>query len=123
MERRPPGLRASGDRARRGLLSPRLSCRRGRACRGDQRAWRAVHRGGRPRHDCRRPVSSRKEPGLWPRDARKVSVLATLTIFPALDLKGGQVVRLAEGDMARATVYGDDPAAPAGLVAAAGELG
>ncbi len=36
-----------------------------------------------------------------------------LTIFPAIDLKNGQVVRLAEGDMARATVYGDDPAAQA----------
>lgn len=36
-----------------------------------------------------------------------------LTIYPAIDLKGGQVVRLAEGDMARATVYGDDPVAQA----------
>ncbi len=36
-----------------------------------------------------------------------------MIIFPAIDLKGGQVVRLAEGDMARATVYGDDPAAQA----------
>src|SRR3546814_14670868 len=44
----------------------------------------------------------------------------TLTIFPAIDLKGGQVVRLAEGDMARATVYGDDPAAQARLFAEAG---
>src|SRR3546814_9602869 len=44
----------------------------------------------------------------------------TLTIFPAIDLKGGQVVRLAEGDMARATVYGDDPAAQARLFAGAG---
>jgi phosphoribosylformimino-5-aminoimidazole carboxamide ribotide isomerase len=43
-----------------------------------------------------------------------------LTIFPAIDLKGGQVVRLAEGDMARATVYGDDPAAQALLFAEAG---
>jgi len=34
----------------------------------------------------------------------------SLIVFPAIDLKGGQVVRLAEGDMARATVYGDDPA-------------
>ena len=34
----------------------------------------------------------------------------TLIVFPAIDLKAGQVVRLAEGDMARATVYGDDPA-------------
>ncbi len=44
----------------------------------------------------------------------------TLTIFPAIDLKGGQVVRLAEGDMARATVYGDDPAAQARAFAGAG---
>ncbi|MDF0490852.1 1-(5-phosphoribosyl)-5-[(5-phosphoribosylamino)methylideneamino]imidazole-4-carboxamide isomerase [Sphingomonas sp. H39-1-10] len=44
----------------------------------------------------------------------------TLIVFPAIDLKGGQVVRLAEGDMARATVYGDDPAAQAMLFADAG---
>lgn len=41
----------------------------------------------------------------------------SLIVFPAIDLKGGQVVRLAEGDMARATVYGDDPAAQAMLFA------
>lgn len=46
--------------------------------------------------------------------------MATLTVFPAIDLKGGQVVRLAEGDMARATVYGDDPAAQAAKFADAG---
>ena len=44
----------------------------------------------------------------------------SLIIFPAIDLKGGQVVRLAEGDMNRATVYGDDPAAQAMLFAEAG---
>ena len=44
----------------------------------------------------------------------------SLTIFPAIDLKGGQVVRLAEGDMDRATIYGDDPAAQARAFAAAG---
>ena len=44
----------------------------------------------------------------------------TLIVFPAIDLKAGQVVRLAEGDMDRATVYGDDPAAQALLFAAAG---
>ena len=43
-----------------------------------------------------------------------------MIIFPAIDLKGGQVVRLAEGDMDRATVYGDDPAAQAKLFAEAG---
>jgi phosphoribosylformimino-5-aminoimidazole carboxamide ribotide isomerase len=41
-------------------------------------------------------------------------------VFPAIDLKEGQVVRLAEGDMARATVYGDDPAAQALLFAEQG---
>ncbi len=44
----------------------------------------------------------------------------SLIIFPAIDLKAGQVVRLAEGDMARATVYGDDPAAQAERFAQAG---
>jgi len=44
----------------------------------------------------------------------------TLIVFPAIDLKQGQVVRLAEGDMDRATVYGDDPAAQALLFAEAG---
>ena len=43
-----------------------------------------------------------------------------LTIYPAIDLKEGQVVRLAGGDMARATVYGDDPAAQARAFADAG---
>jgi phosphoribosylformimino-5-aminoimidazole carboxamide ribotide isomerase len=41
-------------------------------------------------------------------------------VFPAIDLKAGQVVRLAEGDMARATIYGDDPAAQAMIFAQAG---
>ena len=43
-----------------------------------------------------------------------------MIVFPAIDLKEGQVVRLAEGDMARATVYGDDPAAQAMMFAEAG---
>jgi phosphoribosylformimino-5-aminoimidazole carboxamide ribotide isomerase len=44
--------------------------------------------------------------------------MAALIVFPAIDLKGGQVVRLAEGDMDRATVYGDDPVAQAMAFAA-----
>lgn len=32
------------------------------------------------------------------------------TVVPAIDLKGGEVVRLLRGEMARATVYGTDPA-------------
>ena len=43
-----------------------------------------------------------------------------MIVFPAIDLKGGEVVRLAEGDMDRATVYGDNPAAQAMLFAEAG---
>jgi phosphoribosylformimino-5-aminoimidazole carboxamide ribotide isomerase len=35
------------------------------------------------------------------------------TVIPAIDLKGGQVVRLLRGDMSRATIYGSDPAAVA----------
>jgi phosphoribosylformimino-5-aminoimidazole carboxamide ribotide isomerase len=46
--------------------------------------------------------------------------MGSLIILPAIDLKGGQVVRLAEGDMDRATVYGDDPAAQAMMFADAG---
>jgi len=43
-----------------------------------------------------------------------------MIVFPAIDLKAGQVVRLAEGDMDRATIYGDNPAAQAALFAEAG---
>lgn len=43
-----------------------------------------------------------------------------MIVFPAIDLKSGEVVRLSEGDMNRATVYGDNPAAQAMLFAEAG---
>ncbi len=43
-----------------------------------------------------------------------------MIVFPAIDLKSGQCVRLAEGDMDRATVYADDPAVQARAFAAAG---
>ncbi|HVI29691.1 1-(5-phosphoribosyl)-5-[(5-phosphoribosylamino)methylideneamino]imidazole-4-carboxamide isomerase [Hansschlegelia sp.] len=39
--------------------------------------------------------------------------MASVILYPAIDLKGGSVVRLKEGDMERATVYGSDPAAQA----------
>jgi phosphoribosylformimino-5-aminoimidazole carboxamide ribotide isomerase len=35
------------------------------------------------------------------------------TVIPAIDLKCGKVVRLLRGEMDRATIYGDDPAAAA----------
>jgi phosphoribosylformimino-5-aminoimidazole carboxamide ribotide isomerase len=39
----------------------------------------------------------------------------TVILFPAIDLKAGQAVRLKLGDMAQATVFNDDPAAQARL--------
>lgn len=36
-----------------------------------------------------------------------------MILFPAIDLKNGQCVRLQQGDMSRATVFSDDPAAQA----------
>ena len=36
-----------------------------------------------------------------------------MQIWPAIDLRGGRCVRLTQGDYARETVFGDDPAAMA----------
>lgn len=44
----------------------------------------------------------------------------SLIVFPAIDLKGGNVVRLSEGDMDSATIYGSDPVAQAMAFAEAG---
>ena len=43
-----------------------------------------------------------------------------MILFPAIDLKNGQCVRLEQGDMARATVFSLDPAAQAAAFAAQG---
>lgn len=43
-----------------------------------------------------------------------------MLIFPAIDLYGGQVVRLYQGDYAQMTVYSDNPVAVAGQFAACG---
>ena len=43
-----------------------------------------------------------------------------MTVYPAIDLRGGRCVRLVEGDFARETVYGDDPIAVATRWQAAG---
>jgi phosphoribosylformimino-5-aminoimidazole carboxamide ribotide isomerase len=39
--------------------------------------------------------------------------MATVIIFPAIDLKNGECVRLVRGDMDQATIFNDDPAAQA----------
>ncbi|WP_424931400.1 1-(5-phosphoribosyl)-5-[(5-phosphoribosylamino)methylideneamino]imidazole-4-carboxamide isomerase [Amaricoccus macauensis] len=43
-----------------------------------------------------------------------------MILYPAIDLKDGQCVRLLRGDMEKATVFGDDPAAQARAFAQAG---
>jgi len=43
-----------------------------------------------------------------------------MILYPAIDLKDGQCVRLLRGDMDRATVFGEDPAAQAAAFAAQG---
>lgn len=43
-----------------------------------------------------------------------------MKIFPAIDLRGGKVVRLLKGDYDQMTVFGDDPLATAKKFAAAG---
>ncbi|HEY9548904.1 MAG TPA: HisA/HisF-related TIM barrel protein, partial [Kiloniellaceae bacterium] len=43
-----------------------------------------------------------------------------MILFPAIDLKDGQAVRLLRGEMASATVFNDDPAAQARAFAEAG---
>ncbi len=43
-----------------------------------------------------------------------------MILFPAIDLKNGLAVRLQQGDMARATVFNDDPSAQAKIFAQQG---
>ena len=43
-----------------------------------------------------------------------------MILYPAIDLKDGQCVRLLRGEMEAATVFGDDPAAQAAAFVAAG---
>lgn len=43
-----------------------------------------------------------------------------MILYPAIDLKNGQCVRLKQGDMAQATVFNDDPAAQAAAFEAQG---
>ena len=47
------------------------------------------------------------------RPAQWISRMTALTLYPAIDLKDGQCVRLRRGEMDQATVYADDPGAQA----------
>ena len=46
--------------------------------------------------------------------------MSSFTVFPAIDLRAGKIVRLAQGDPDRQTVYGDDPRQQAEIFKAAG---
>ena len=46
--------------------------------------------------------------------------MSVVELYPAIDLRGGRVVRLTKGDYAAETVYGDDPVAVAESFAVAG---
>ncbi|MGQ0616382.1 MAG: HisA/HisF-related TIM barrel protein [Acidimicrobiia bacterium] len=48
------------------------------------------------------------------------TVVTTVELFPAIDLRDGRVVRLHQGDFGRETVYGDDPVGVAKAYEAAG---
>ena len=45
-----------------------------------------------------------------------------MDLYPAIDLRGGKVVQLVQGDFGRERIHGDDPVAVALLLAAAGAL-
>ena len=47
------------------------------------------------------------------KDARTAEKGRAMILYPAIDLKDGQAVRLYKGDMDKATVFNDDPAAQA----------
>jgi phosphoribosylformimino-5-aminoimidazole carboxamide ribotide isomerase len=49
----------------------------------------------------------------WRKPSPGLERLSPVILFPAIDLKDGQCVRLKLGDMAEATVFNDDPAAQA----------
>ena len=67
-------------------------------------------------------ISQAMQQSSSPRELRGEGSYASLRIFmfPAIDLKNGQCVRLEQGDMARATVFNLDPSAQARSFAAQG---
>ena len=68
----------------------------------------------------RHPVSPGEEPAFRAGLDLEFSEMEAVILFPAIDLKNGQCVRLEQGDMARATVFNLDPAAQARSFAAQG---
>src|SRR5262249_1691877 len=122
--RRTPGARALDPRPEgqarlfRPFLSPQRDQRVG--CAGARRLRWTGDRNRRPRHHVRHEISPREEPAFWPGPDLEFLEVEAVILFPAIDLKEGQCVRLEQGDMARATVFNLDPAAQATSFAAQG---
>ncbi len=85
-----------------------------------RRLRRPRHRRRGQGHRDRHPVSPREEPAFRAGPDLEFSEVEAVILFPAIDLKNGQCVRLEQGDMARATVFNLDPAAQARSFAAQG---
>ena len=103
--------RQGPSRLFRALLSPE-GCERGRRG-GARELWRAGDGDRRQGHGDRHAVSPGEEPALRPGADRELSEVEAVILFPAIDLKNGECVRLEQGDMARATVFNTNPAAQA----------
>src|SRR6185437_7268232 len=65
-------------------------------------------------------IPPREEPAFWTGSDLELFEVEAVILFPAIDLKNGQCVRLEQGDMARATVFNLDPVAQARAFAAQG---
>src|SRR5439155_3115054 len=87
---------------------------------GARRLWRAGYGDRRQGHRNRHAIPPREKPALWIGPDRELFEVEAVILFPAIDLKNGQCVRLEQGDMARATVFNLDPAAQARAFAAQG---
>src|SRR5262249_27858273 len=81
--------------------------------RGAGRLWRAGHPPGGARPPFGDPVPPREEPAPRTPAHRAIPCLVALRPFSGVDPTEGWCVRLQQGDMARATVFNQDPAAQA----------
>ena len=97
------------------LFRALLSCRAGGAGRPrrQHRLWRPDHRVRRQGQYGRHPVPPREEPEARARADREFPEMEAVILFPAIDLKDGQCVRLRQGEMDQATVFNEDPTAQA----------
>src|ERR1700749_4632745 len=72
-------------------------------------SWRALFRRRPARQLFRRAISSGAVVVAGRARAAEFPGVVTMDIIPAIDLRGGQVVRLAQGDYERQTRYPVDP--------------